>query len=79
MMKPSLEDVQATLNKAIQMILKMSEAIPQWEHMKKQQKQQQKVGSGIKGLGYHLRSPEQMSSGVLSWVMGLGIIWVFCR
>lgn len=43
-MKPSLEDLQHTLNKAVQIILKASANIPQWEHQTLQQKQQQKVG-----------------------------------
>lgn len=42
-MKPSLDDIQQSLNKAVQIILKMSQAIPQWEHFVLQQKQQQKV------------------------------------
>ena len=42
-MRPSLEDIQATLNKAVQVMLKMSENIPQWDHLVSQQRQQQKV------------------------------------
>ncbi|XP_046353935.2 dynein axonemal heavy chain 5-like isoform X1 [Haliotis rufescens] len=42
-MKPSLEDLQHTLNKAVQIILKASANIPQWEHQTLQQKQQQKA------------------------------------
>lgn len=44
MMRPSLEDIQSTLNKAVQVMLKMSENIPQWEHLVNQQRLQQKVG-----------------------------------
>ena len=43
MMRPSLEDIQAVLNKSIQVILKMTENVPQWEHLCQQQRQQQKV------------------------------------
>ena len=43
-MKPSLEDLQSALNKAVQMILKTTQDIPQWEHLVHHQKQQQKVG-----------------------------------
>jgi dynein heavy chain len=42
-MKPSLEDLQSALNKAVQLILKTSQDIPQWEHLIFHQKQQQKV------------------------------------
>ena len=42
-MKPSLDDIQSTLNKATQVILKMSCNITQWEHQILQQKQAQKV------------------------------------
>ena len=42
-MKPSLEDIQSSLNKCIQIILKMTEAVPQWEHLVQQQRLQQKV------------------------------------
>ena len=42
-MKPSLEDIQANLNKAVQVILKMTEFVPQWAHLVKQQQQQQRV------------------------------------
>ena len=41
-MRPSQEEVQNQLNETIKIMLKMSENIPQWEHMKKQQRQQQK-------------------------------------
>ena len=41
-MKPSLEDLQSSLNKAVQIILKASQDIPQWSHMVLHQKQQQK-------------------------------------
>lgn len=44
-MKPSLEDLQSALNKAVQLILKTSQDIPQWEHLIFHQKQQQKVSS----------------------------------
>ncbi len=42
-MRPSLEDIQNAVNKSVQTILKMSENIPQWQHLIQQQKQQQKV------------------------------------
>ncbi len=42
-MRPSLEEIQAGLNKAVQIMLKMSEDIPQWDHLIHQQRQQQKV------------------------------------
>ena len=42
-MKPSLDDLQSSLNKAVQVILKTSQEIPQWEHLIIHQKQQQKV------------------------------------
>ena len=42
-MRPSLEDIQNGLNKSVQVILKMTEKIPQWQHLIQQQKQQQKV------------------------------------
>lgn len=42
-MKPSLDDLQSSLNKAVQIILKASQDIPQWSHMILHQKQQQKV------------------------------------
>ena len=45
-MKPSLDDLQSSLNKAVQVILKASMDIPQWEHLIMHQKQQQKVGQG---------------------------------
>ena len=45
-MKPSLDDLQSSLNKAVQVILKTSMEIPQWEHLIVHQKQQQKVGQG---------------------------------
>ena len=43
-MRPSLEDIQNSLNKGVQVILKMTEKLPQWQHLIQQQKQQQKVG-----------------------------------
>jgi len=42
-MKPSLDDIQSSLNKAVQIILKTSMNIPQWDHLVFHQKQQQKV------------------------------------
>lgn len=42
-LKPSLDDLQSALNKAVQLILKTSQDIPQWEHLIYHQKQQQKV------------------------------------
>jgi dynein heavy chain len=42
-MKPSLDDLQSSLNKAVQVILKASQDIPQWEHLIIHQRQQQKV------------------------------------
>lgn len=42
-MKPSLDDLQSSLNKAVQTILKASQDIPQWEHLIIHQRQQQKV------------------------------------
>ncbi len=42
-MRPSLEDVQGSLNKCVQIVLKMAESVPQWQHLIQQQKQQQKV------------------------------------
>ncbi|XP_053396215.1 dynein axonemal heavy chain 5-like isoform X3 [Mercenaria mercenaria] len=41
-MKPSLDDLQSSLNKAVQVILKASQDIPQWEHLIIHQRQQQK-------------------------------------
>ncbi|KAJ8315371.1 LOW QUALITY PROTEIN: hypothetical protein KUTeg_007521 [Tegillarca granosa] len=41
-MKPSLDDLQSSLNKAVQIILKTSCDIPQWDHLLVHQKQQQK-------------------------------------
>ena len=43
MMRPSSEEIQSSLNKAVQVILKMFEGIPQWEHLTQQQKHQHKV------------------------------------
>ena len=43
MPRPTMEDSQAILNKSVQEILKMSQNIPQWNHMINQQKQMQKV------------------------------------
>lgn len=43
MMRPSLEDIQSILNKSVQVILKMTEQVPQWEHLCQQQRLQQKV------------------------------------
>jgi len=45
--KPTLEDLQSSLNKAVQVILKASQDIPQWEHLIINQRQQQKVMSAI--------------------------------
>ncbi|XP_034335195.2 dynein axonemal heavy chain 5 isoform X1 [Magallana gigas] len=42
-LKPSLDDLQSALNKAVQLILKTSQDIPQWEHLIYHQKQQQKI------------------------------------
>ncbi|KAK3576985.1 hypothetical protein CHS0354_005992 [Potamilus streckersoni] len=41
-LRPSLDDLQSSLNKAVQIILRTSQDIPQWEHMALHQKQQQK-------------------------------------
>ncbi|XP_076466904.1 dynein axonemal heavy chain 5-like [Babylonia areolata] len=41
-MKPNLEDLQHCLNKGVQIILKASQDIPQWEHQVLHQRQQQK-------------------------------------
>ncbi|XP_070190341.1 dynein axonemal heavy chain 5-like isoform X2 [Littorina saxatilis] len=41
-MKPNLEDLQHSLNKGVQIILKASQDIPQWEHQVLHQRQQQK-------------------------------------
>ena len=54
MMRPSLEDIQSSLNKSVQVILKMCETIPQWEHMCQQQRQQQKV---MNKVAYRVWSP----------------------
>ena len=43
MLRPSPEEIQASLNRAVQVIMKMFEGIPQWEHLTQQQKQQHKV------------------------------------
>ena len=48
-MRPSLEEIQTALNKAVQVMLKMSEHIPQWEHLANQQRQQQKVRVSLGG------------------------------
>jgi len=42
-LKPSPEEIQMSLNKAVQVILKMFEGIPQRKHLTNQQKQQHKV------------------------------------
>lgn len=44
-MRPTLEDIQSSLNKSVQVILKMSESVPQWKHLLNMQKQQQKVSA----------------------------------
>ena len=31
--KPSFEIIQATLNKAVQTIVKMAESLPHWDHL----------------------------------------------
>ncbi|KAL5009913.1 hypothetical protein ScPMuIL_012218 [Solemya velum] len=41
-MKPSLDELQISLSKAVQIVLKMSQDIPQWDHLMLHQKQQQK-------------------------------------
>lgn len=46
-MRPSLEDVQHTLNRVSQAILRMCESIPQWQHLVAQQRQQQKVNADL--------------------------------
>ena len=52
-MRPSLEDIQNGLNKSVQVILKMTEKIPQWQHLIQQQKQQQKVCVIFKKIIFH--------------------------
>ncbi|XP_052807224.1 dynein axonemal heavy chain 5-like isoform X2 [Mya arenaria] len=49
-MKPSLDDLQHSLNKAVQVILKASQDIPQWEHLIINQRQQQKRALSIKEM-----------------------------
>lgn len=44
-MKPSLDELQISLSKAVLIVLKMSQDIPQWDHLMLHQKQQQKVSS----------------------------------
>ncbi|KAL5009929.1 hypothetical protein ScPMuIL_012234 [Solemya velum] len=41
-MKPSLDELQISLSKAVLIVLKMSQDIPQWDHLMLHQKQQQK-------------------------------------
>ncbi|KAH3727100.1 hypothetical protein DPMN_053025, partial [Dreissena polymorpha] len=48
--KPSCEDLQSSLNKAVQIILKASQDIPQWEHLIIHQRQQQKRALSLKEL-----------------------------
>lgn len=43
LLQPTLEEMQNVLNKCVQVILKIAEHVPQWSHLIKQQKQQQKV------------------------------------
>lgn len=38
-MRPSPEEIQSSVNKIVQSILKMFEAIPQWSHISQAQKQ----------------------------------------
>ncbi|XP_074645893.1 dynein axonemal heavy chain 5-like [Tubulanus polymorphus] len=42
-LRPSLDDIQASLNRAVQTILKMSQNIPQWNHLILHQRIQQRV------------------------------------
>ncbi|ELU05307.1 hypothetical protein CAPTEDRAFT_162628 [Capitella teleta] len=49
-MRPSLEDIQSVLNKSVQVILKMTSHVPQWEHLCQQQRQQQKVMKKVNEL-----------------------------
>lgn len=49
--KPSIDELQQALNKAVQTILKMSKDIPQWSHLVLQQKQQTKVGGDVHRCG----------------------------
>lgn len=41
--RPPMEEMQAQLTRAVQIMLKMSEDIQQWDHLIHQQRQQQKV------------------------------------
>ena len=43
--QPTLEEMQNVLNKCVQVILKIAEHVPQWEHLINQQRQQQKVST----------------------------------
>ncbi|XP_064627182.1 dynein axonemal heavy chain 5-like isoform X2 [Lineus longissimus] len=42
LLRPSLDDIQTVLNKAVQVILKMTQEFPQWNQLILHQKQQQK-------------------------------------
>jgi len=40
--QPSVDSIQATLNKAVQTVIHVAEAVPQWEHLSNQQHGHQK-------------------------------------
>ena len=42
-MAPSIDGLQTHLSKAIQVMLKMAQDIPQWQHLVNQQRIQQQV------------------------------------
>jgi len=41
--QPSFDSIQATLNKAVQTVIRVAEAVPQWEHLSTQQRHQKQV------------------------------------
>jgi len=41
--QPNFDNIQATLNKAVQTVIHVAEAVPQWEHLSTQQGHQKQV------------------------------------
>jgi len=41
--QPNFDSIQATVNKAVQTVIHVAEAVPQWEHLSTQQRHQKQV------------------------------------
>lgn len=49
--QPNFDAIQATVNKAVQTVIRVAEAVPQWEHLSTQQHHQKQVSACVRTNG----------------------------